>query len=190
MWIAISFVVKGDICTHTLVYKKLLHQFPNKIDILLMVQLSRQGQFNRPGELGIGLGFVPFNAVPKKAAIRIFLWSIGWQHHLCVDNALLAGVVVGDSIPSVLQPCTADIGRRGEVRNFAPQGARHTLVYVSVRTSWLFLLGTPRGYPRNAPLHGHRPAASSCIKAENWALSIWMVCGKQASKMAPCSQSR
>ena len=53
--------------------------------------------------------------------------------------------------------------------------------YVSVRTSWLFLLGTPRGYPRNAPLHGHRPAASSCMNAENWALSIWMVSGKQAS---------
>ena len=66
----------------------------------------------------------------------------------------------------------------------------HGPAYVSVRTSWLFLSGTPRGYPRNAPLHGHRPAASSCMKAENWALSIWMVSGKQASMMAPCSQSR
>ena len=69
-------------------------------------------------------------------------------------------------------------------------GSFHGPTYVSVRTSWLFLLGTPRGYPRNAPLHGYRPAASSCMKAENWALSIWMVSGKQASKMAPCSQSR
>ena len=77
MWVATSFVVEGDICTHSLVYKKLLHQFPNKSDVLLMAQFSGQRQFNRPGELGVSLGFIPFNAVPKKAAIRIFPWSVG-----------------------------------------------------------------------------------------------------------------
>ena len=34
--------------------------------------------------------------------------------------------------------------------------------YVSVRTSWLFLLGTPRGYPRNAPL-AWSPASSQLL---------------------------
>ena len=32
----------------------------------------------------------------------------------------------------------------------------HGPTYVSVRTSWLFLLGTPRGYPRNAPFLYYR----------------------------------
>ena len=44
------------------------------------------------------------------------------------------------------------------------------------------------GFPRNAPVR-YLPAASSCMNAANCALSIGMVCGKYASRIAPCSRA-
>ena len=45
----------------------------------------------------------------------------------------------------------------------------------------VILVGDAPRLPPERPPCSQRPAASSCMKAENWTLSIWMVSGKQAS---------
>ena len=110
VWVAIPLVMKGNISTHALVYKKLLHIFSDEGDVLLVVQLSRKRQFNRPCKLGVGLGFVPLNAVPEQIAIGVFRRSVGGQHDLRINDMPLAGVVMGDPVPCVFHFRSADIG--------------------------------------------------------------------------------
>ena len=95
MGVACSFVVDGEVGAHPLVYKVVLHISPDKSKLLFSCQFAGQGCLHLTGKLAIS-GFLDLlHAVPERGTVCKFLWGVGGQHDLRMDNTALAGVVVG-----------------------------------------------------------------------------------------------
>ena len=113
MGVAGSLVVDGKVSAHSSIHKIVFDERPDKSKPLRPGQLNGQGHLNFPGKLG-GAGLLDFlHTVPEGGAVCERWRGMRGQHDFCVDNAALAGVVMGHSIPLVHQLFAAPIGGSG-----------------------------------------------------------------------------
>ena len=99
----------GEVSAHSSRHKIVFDERPDKCQLLRSGQLHRQGHFNFPGKL-CGAGFFDLlHRVPESGAVLKLWRGVRGQHDFRMDNAALAGVVVGHAVPLVHQLFAAPI---------------------------------------------------------------------------------
>ena len=113
MRVAGSLVMDSKVGAHSFVYKVVLHIGAHKGKLLFTGQFTGQGCFDLAGKLAVP-GFLDLlHTVPKGGAVCKFRRGVGGQHDLRMDNAALAGVIVGKAVPFIRQLCSAAVGGCG-----------------------------------------------------------------------------
>ena len=113
MGVAGSLVMDGKISAHPLVHKVVLHIGTHKGKLLFPGQFAGQSRLDLAGKLAVP-GFLDLlHTVPKGGAVCKFRRGVGGQHDLRMDNAALAGVIVGKAVPFIRQLCSAAVGGCG-----------------------------------------------------------------------------
>ena len=114
--IAVTLVMEREVGAHSLCYKIVFDESPNKCQLLRSGQFHGKGNFDFTGKLGVA-GFLDLlHRVPESGAVCKLWRGVGGEHDFCMDNTGLVRVVVGLAIPLICQLFAAPVGGSSDSR--------------------------------------------------------------------------
>ena len=117
MWVAVAFVMNGEIRAHAGDYKSVPDIGADKRNLSFSVKLCRQGDFDFAGELGFAAFLDFLHTVPEGGTVRKLWRGMGWKKNFRIHHAAFFRIIVRDAVPLVCELLTAAVSGGG---NSAP----------------------------------------------------------------------